>query len=31
LAVIDPVYNRNDVLWSVVNDALLGDRSVKVA
>ncbi len=31
LAVIDPVYNRNDVLWPVVNDALLGDRSVKVA
>jgi len=31
LAVIDPVYNRNDVLWPVVNDALPGARSVKVS
>lgn len=31
LAVIDPVYDRNDVLWPVVNEALVGDRPVKAS
>jgi hypothetical protein len=31
LTVIDPEYDRNDVLWPVVNDALLSDRSVKAS